>query len=307
MKATEYRIRSHYDEVDLDVLVCTPETEDPKAVIQLVHGMCEYKERYVPFMEFLCGNGFACIIHDHRGHGKSVKAPEDLGYFYSSGWEGIVADIFVVNGMAKGMFPQKPVFLFGHSMGSLAVRCFAKRFDDLIDGLVVCGSPSKNPATGAGLMLTRLIGSIKGDRHRPGLIHKMAFEGFNKKFESEGPNAWLSTDKTVVDMYNADPLCGYMFTANGFIGLFNLMKDCYDLGEWKVSKPEMPILFIAGTDDPCITSYKDFIHATDCMRTVGYGNVKSHAYNGMRHEILNERQKETVWNDLLEKFSSWIG
>lgn len=307
MKATEHRIRSHHDEVDLDVLVCTPEAEEPKAVIQLVHGMCEYKERYVPFMEFLCGNGFACVIHDHRGHGKSVNAPEDLGYFYGSGWEGIVADISVVNGMVKGMFTGKQVFLFGHSMGSLAVRCFAKRSDDLIDGLVVCGSPSRNPATGAGLMLTRLISFIKGDRYRPGLIHKMAFEGFNRKFESEGPNAWLSTDKTVVDMYNADPLCGYMFTANGFIGLFNLMKDCYEVGGWKVSKPEMPILFIAGADDPCITSYKDFIHAADCMRAVGYRNVKSHAYDGMRHEILNGKQKDMVWNDLLKTFNQWIG
>lgn len=306
MNTTEYTLDSQSDQLGINVLVATPDTEEPKAVVQFAHGMCEYKERYLPFMEFLCRNGYACLIHDHRGHGKSVKNPDDIGYFYESGWEGIVGDIYGVNVMARNMFPGKPIYLFGHSMGSLAVRCFAKRFDDVIDGLVVCGSPSRNPATGAGLLLTRLIASVKGERHRPGIIQKMAFDGFNKKFENEGPNSWLATDKDVVDAYNTDPLCGYTFTANGFIGLFNLMKDCYSLVEWQVSKPDMPVMFIAGSDDPCITSYKDFVHATDYMRTVGYTDVKSRLYNGMRHEILNETQKEIVWNDVLNTFDTWL-
>ena len=307
MNTSEYTLDSHFDELGISVLVATPDSEDPKAVVQFVHGMSEYKERYLPFIEFLCNNGYACMIHDHRGHGKSVKDSEDLGYFHDSGWEGIVGDILGVNVMARNMFPDVPKFLFGHSMGSLAVRCFAKRFDDVIDGLVVCGSPSRNPATGAGLLLTHLIASFKGERHRPGIIQKIAFDGFNRKFGNEGPNAWLSTDRNVVDAYNADPLCGYTFTANGFIGLFNLMKDCYSLVDWQVSKPEMPVLFIAGSDDPCITSRKDFVLATDYMRTVGYTDVKSRLYNGMRHEILNERQKNIVWNDVLKTFEGWIG
>lgn len=307
MKTSEYKIRSHFDELDLSVLVSVPESAEPKAVVQFAHGMCEHKERYLPFMEFLCDNGYACIIHDHRGHGQSVKKPEDLGYFYRSGWEAVVGDIFVVNGMAKGMFPDRPVFLFGHSMGSLAVRCFAKRFDDLIDGLVVCGSPSKNPATGVGLLFTRFIAAVRGDRHRPGLIQKMAFEGYNRKFGSEGTNAWLSTDRQVVKEYNDDPSCGYTFTANGFIGLFNLMKDCYNLDGWQISKPDMPVLFIAGTDDPCITSHSDFVLAADHMRMAGYANVKSHLYNGMRHEILNETDRTVVWKDVLKTFDRWLG
>ncbi len=307
MKASEYKVRSHFDELDLSILVTAPDSEEPKAVVQFAHGMCEHKERYLPFMEFLSKNGYACIIHDHRGHGQSVKKPEDLGYFHKSGWTAVIGDIFVVNGMGKEMFPGKPIFLFGHSMGSLAVRCFAKRFDDLIDGLVVCGSPSKNPAAGIGLLITRIIASIKGYRHRPQLIQKMSFDGFNKKFEAEGVNAWLSRDRRVVEEYNADPLCGYTFTANGFIGLFNLMKDCYDIEGWQVSRPDMPILFVAGSEDPCIASYKDFISATDHMRVAGYSNVKSHLYNGMRHEILNELEKETVWKDVLKTFDKWLG
>ena len=112
-------------------------------------------------------------------------------------------------------------------------------------------------------MLARVIASIKGDRHRPSLIHKIAFENFNSRFVSEGENAWLSTDRTIVKEYNDDPLCGYMFTANGFTGLFDLMLDTYSDKGWNVHNPSLPIHFIAGADDPCITSCKDFDKAVE--------------------------------------------
>lgn len=299
MKTEETLIRSSFDGLDLSVLVCRPDTV-PEAVVQIAHGMCEYKERYLPFIEFLCNEGYACVIHDHRGHGRSVMNNDDLGYMYEGGWEGIVEDIRTVNRYAASIFKGCRIHLFGHSMGSLAVRSFAKRYDELIDRLIVCGSPSKNPAAGAGKALTRIIAAIRGDRHRPALIHKMAFEGFNKRFTKEGPNAWLATDKAVVKHYNDDPSCGYMFTANGFIGLFSLMQDCYDAGGWTISRPDLPILFIAGKDDPCITGEKQFGQAVDFMRKIGYKDVSSILYDGMRHEILNETEKTKVWNDVLE-------
>ena len=224
MKTFEYKIRSHFGGLSLSILACAPDDDAPKAIIQLSHGMCENKERYLPFMEFLCDNGYACIIHDHRGHGESIKGAEDLGFFGEGGWEAIVGDLFTINRFAREKFPEIPIFLFGHSMGSLAVRCFAKRFDDMIDGLIICGSPSRNPATGAGLALTKIIAAIKGSRHRPKLIQQMAFGGFNKKFKDEGPNAWLTRDRSVVQAYNESPLCGYVFTADGFIGFSTSWK-----------------------------------------------------------------------------------
>jgi alpha-beta hydrolase superfamily lysophospholipase len=190
-------------------------------------------------------------------------------------------------------------------MGSLAVRSFTKRYDTIINGLFVCGSPSRNPATGAGRMLARVIASIKGDRHRPSLIHKIAFENFNSRFVSEGENAWLSTDRTIVKEYNDDPLCGYMFTANGFTGLFDLMLDTYSDKGWNVGNPSLPIHFIAGADDPCITSCKDFDKAVGHIRSVGYAKVTSRLYEGMRHEILNETDRMTVGNDVLDTLDSW--
>lgn len=294
-------IPSRHDGIEISCLICRPETsENHKGIVQISHGMCEYKDRYIPFMDFLCRNGYICVISDHRGHGESILCKDDLGYFHIGGADALVDDLLCVNEMIREKYPDLPLTLFGHSMGSLAVRSFAKRHDDHIDGLIVCGSPSRNPAAGAGKMLTRIIAAFKGDRYRPVIIQKIAFESFNKKFESEGRNAWLSTDKAIVSAYNNDPLCTYQFTVNGFIGLFNLMQDTYSTKGWKVSNPRLPIHFIAGEDDPCITSLKDFKAASDHMKAVGYNDVTSKAYSGMRHEILNETDKETVWNDILE-------
>lgn len=304
MKSTEHKIRSRHDDLELSVLVIRPDT-DVKAAVQIVHGMCEYKERYIPFMEFLSSHGYSCIIHDHRGHGKSIKSAEDLGYFYSSGWLGITDDILSVNEFITDLFPDSPVFLFGHSMGSLAARCFIKRHSTLADGLILCGSPSRNPAAGAGKMLARLIAAVKGERHRPESIRKIAFDGFNRNFSEEGPNSWLSTDRKNVEDYNSDPLCSFTFTANGFIALFNLMQDCYRLSDWKITEHDIPVMFIAGMDDPCIVSYKSYRKAADYMRAAGYTDVKSHIYNGMRHEILNETGKKLVWDDVLKALDRW--
>ena len=304
MNTSTFPLRSSYDDLNLSVLVISPKTS-PKAVVQFAHGMCEYKERYIPFMELLCSQGYVCILHDHRGHGTSVKSEEDLGYFYSGGYEAVIGDVLTVNEHARKMFPDCPLYLFGHSMGSLAVRSFTKRHDDRIDGLIVCGSPSKNPAAGAGKILAKTIAAIKGERHRPALIQKIAFEGFNKKFSSEGTNAWLSTEKENVRSYNADPLCGYCFTCNGFIGLFDLMMDTYSSKGWKIAKPQLPVHFIAGSDDPCITSLKDFDAAVGHMKAMGYMDVTSNTYEGLRHEILNETGKEKVWKDIASLLDRW--
>ena len=304
MDTRTFTLRSAHDDLDISVMAVTPESS-PKAIIQLVHGMCEYKERYVPFMEFLCSEGYACVIHDHRGHGASVKSADDLGYFYGGGWNGIVSDILTVNEEIRKMYPESPVYLFGHSMGSLAVRSFTKRHDDRLDGLIVCGSPSRNPAAGAGKMLAKIIAALKGERHRPALIQKIAFDGFNKRFSSEGPNAWLSTDKENVRSYNADPLCGYCFTCNGFIGLFDLMTDTYSSIGWQLAKPGLPVHFIAGSDDPCIISLKGFNEAVGHMKAMGYANVTAKTYEGLRHEILNEVGREIIWQDVASLLDRW--
>lgn len=296
----EFIIRSDYDDLDISVMTVAPQGEI-KAVFQFVHGMCEHKERYIPLMEYLAGNGYACIVHDHRGHGKSVKSPDDLGYFYKGGANAMIEDSYKVTQKAKELFPGRDVVLFGHSMGSMVVRSYVKRHDDAISALIVCGSPSDNPLKGIGKALAGLIGIFRGFHHRPDSIHGMSFNAFEKKFASDGrKNAWVCSDDEMLSAYNADPLCLFHFTANGFIGLFGLMQEAYSKKGWKMSNPDLPIMFISGADDPCLGNMKKFGKAVGHMRKLGYKNVESRVYEGMRHEIHNETKRSIVWQDILD-------
>lgn len=296
----EFTVKSDYDDLELSVMTLVPE-EPVKAVVQLVHGMCEHKERYIPLMEFLAGHGYACIIHDHRGHGKSIKASDDLGYFYEGGANAMIEDVYKVTETAKGLFPGKKVVLIGHSMGSMAVRAYTKRHDDAIAALIVCGSPSDNPLKGVGKALARVIGWFKGQHHRSALIHGMSFDAFDRKFAADGRrNAWVCSDDDALTAYNADPLCQFHFTLNGFVALFEVMEETYGRKGWNMSNPDLPVMFISGTDDPCLVNLEKFASAVENMRKVGYRNVISKAYDGMRHEILNETERSKVWADILD-------
>lgn len=157
------KIASPSDGLEISILLCGPAIGTPKGIVQIVHGMCEHKERYLPFMEYLAENGFYSIIHDHRGHGESIRSSEDLGYFYEGGWTAIIDDINAVTGRARTEHPELPLILFGHSMGSMAVRSYAKRYDDLISGLIVCGSPSRNSGAGIGKLVARSYASLAGE------------------------------------------------------------------------------------------------------------------------------------------------
>lgn len=298
-------ITSEYDSIPISIIHSVKSAEKPKAIVQIVHGMCEHKERYLDFMTFLAEKGYYCIIHDHRGHGESVKSAEDLGYFYTGGYRAMVEDTKAVSVFAKKDCGEDiPFFLLGHSMGSMIVRSYTKLYDKDIDKLIVCGSPSANPAAGIGKMLARLIGSIKGDRHRPAIIQKISFGAFNKNFKGEeSPNAWVCSDPEVIKAYDNDPLCNYTFTVNGFHNLFSLMQDCYGTDGWAMNRPGLPILFISGAEDPCLTNEKSFLKAVDNMKKAGYKNVSYRLYPGMRHEILNEKDKFTVWNDVADFIS----
>lgn len=292
------KLKSNFDDLSLGVAFL-PAQGTPKAIFQIVHGMAEHKERYYPFMEFLSEHGYACVIHDHRGHGESVKSEQDLGFMYDGGADAMVEDVLLVQSWAKGQFPNLPVYLFGHSMGSMVVRAFTRKYDDRIDKLIVCGCPSNNPGKGVGIGLASIIGVLCGSKHRSRLLNQLAFGGYGKLFEEGNPLAWLSANKANVADYHRDPLCGFIFTANGFKNLFKIMKQCYAAKGWKMSKPSLPIMFISGGDDPCRISNKDFMSAVNFMKDRGYKDVTYQLYPGLRHEILLEGEKQ-VWDDVLE-------
>ena len=304
-KIENLTLASRVDGLPLSACLVTPEGAAPKALVQFAHGMAEHKERYIPFMQFLADHGYACLINDHRGHGASVKSPDDLGYFYAGGAKALVEDVRQVARFFRGEYPGLKLFLFGHSMGSLAVRVYRQRYEADIDGLVVCGSPGANPATGAGLFLNKLMTAFRGERHISRLFVKMTTASFNKGNPKSGSgNAWLSTNQDNVRRYDADPLCGFPFTLNGYRALLELMRDAYK--PVPAGRPGMPVHFVSGENDPCAPDRKGFDDAVARVKGDGYRRVTAKMYPNMRHEILNHTNRQVVYDDLLALFDAWL-
>ena len=287
------KINSISDKLPLDVIVSAP--EHPKAIFQIVHGMCEHKERYLDFIEYLNDCGYVVIIHDHRGHGKSVLDETDLGYFYGEGARAIVEDVHQLTNYIKKKYPNLPVCLFGHSMGSLVVRNYIQKYDHEINALIVCGSPSKNKLAGLGKLLCKAIAMVKGDKYHSKLLQKMSFGAFNKGFDK--PNEWICSNSQVVDEYNNNPLCTFTFSVNGFYNLLSLMQNTYKNIDYEANK-KLPVLFISGKEDPCLINEKAFNNAVTHLKKQGYQHVISILFEHMRHEILNEKYKETVYSTI---------
>lgn len=295
---------SRADSLPLSVIIADP-GYNPRGVVQIVHGMCEHKERYIPFIYYLVDNGYAVVIHDHRGHGASVRDTSELGYFGNAGYSAMIDDAIQVGDLARQRYPRAKFLLFGHSMGSMVVRSYVKRNDTHVDALVVCGSPSYNASSAFGATLAKNAAKKHGDKYRPKQIQRLSFGSFNRRFRNEGsPNAWICSDTAVVRAYDADPLCNFQFTANGFYNLFSLMQYTYGTDGWAMQKPYLPILFISGADDPCLVNKKRYEAAQNTMRRVGYSRVDAILYPDMRHEILNEKEKHTVWTDILNFFDT---
>lgn len=295
------QMESRYDRLMLGVTITEPEGE-AVGILHIAHGMCEYKERYDHFIKYMCERGFICVIHDHRGHGESIKNKDDLGYFYDDTGEFIVEDLHQIIVDIKQTYSNLPSFLLGHSMGSLVVRAYTKKYDYEIDGLIVCGSPSKNSLAKLGRILTKIMIRIKGDRYRSKFIHDMAFSAYGKKFNEDSEHAWICTNRKVVEAYDQDEYCNFRFTLNGFLNLFTLMIKTYDDDGWINRHKDLPIFFIAGSEDPCIVNEDKFRKAVYFMKTVGYSYITDKLYPGLRHEILNEDIKEEVYEDVYE----WI-
>lgn len=271
--------------------------EKVKGIFQIVHGMAEHGDRYEEFARFLTSIGFAVFVNDHIGHGRSVTDENELGYFgEENGWKAFVNDAHTVTMRAKHEFPDVPVVLFGHSMGSFVARSYISKYADDIDASVICGTSGSNPGAGIGISLANLVAKIKGSKYRSNFINSMAFGNYGKRLSSKDDSGfgWLTTDKAVVKKYVEDPLCGYIFTAKGFTDLFGVLnyasqKECYEK-----TPANLPIFLIAGKEDP-VGSYGTGVEKVyEQYLKTGHKKVTLKLYDKMRHEILNEFGKEEV-------------
>ena len=304
-------LRSGYDGVDISVMMTSPSSDlerkspaTPLAVLQIAHGMRGFKERFLPMMEFLSGHGVVCVANDHRGHGASIKDGKSRGDLYGGGYMAMVEDMRMVTEWAHSRYPYLPVFLLGHSMGSLAVRTYLKTHDDLVRGVILCGSPGAPPALALARLLTGLLSFADGGMRLPHLQSMMSAY-YNRKFRSEGPYAWLNSDSDARRRFSGAEAGSFDYTVGALDELLKLMQDTYSKEDWQVKNPDVHVYFISGEDDPVMRGEPGFHRAAAMMAALGYADVTSAIYSGMRHEVLNERGKETVWEDVLDHILRW--
>ena len=291
------KIISKKDGIELEIAIAEPKQE-AKGIIQISHGMAEHKERYYDFMNYLAENGYICIIHDHRGHGASVKQKQDLGYFYSEDINYIVDDLYQVTEFIKNKYKGLEVVLFSHSMGTLVARNYLKKYDSAIKKIILCGPPTENKLADLGILIARISKLFKKDNTRNKFLNKLTFGTYNNGNKIE--NEWICSNTETVKKYNQDELCGYIFTTNGFINLFKMMKQAFNKENWKLGNRDLNILVIAGKDDPVIQSEAKFNDLVKFLIEIGYKNIESKLYESKRHELLNENENEKIYEDILK-------
>ena len=294
------RIKSSSDNLELELAYIEPK-EEIKGVVQISHGMSEHKERYYDFMEYLKNQGYVVVINDHRGHGSSVKNKEDLGYFYTEDISYIINDLYDVTKYIKNKYKDKKIYLFSHSMGTLVARGYIQKYDNEIEKLILCGPPTKNELTKFAIKLSQVSKYINKDTKPSKLLNKLTFGSYNKGNTIN--NEWLSKSIDNVNNYNEDELCGFIFTGNGFINLYKLMDNAFCRENYKMQNKSLPIFVIAGSEDPVIQDEKKFLELVDFLKELGYKDVTSKLYKDLKHEILNEEEKNIIYKDVLDFFN----
>ena len=273
---------------------------EPRAVVQIVHGMCEHLGRYTEFAEYLQGKGFAVIGTDLPGHGRTSPDEKDRGYFADkNGTEVLLKDMHRVLRYAKRLFPGKKVFLLGHSMGSFIVRRFMTLWGTELAGVIAVG-------TGWQPYLTTQIGKftawtmmkLRGPRYRSRLIYLLANGGYALRFKLMGKGSWLSKSENEDHTYRNDPDCGFVFTASGYHTLFALLQDLALQRDFARIPKDLPVLFASGMDDPVGQRSVGVLKAYNELVALNLHDLDLKLYRDDRHEILRETDRKDVWADL---------
>ncbi len=274
-----------------------------EAVLQISHGMLEHMKRYDDFANFLCQNHIAVVGNDHLGHGQSAPNAEELGFFCSeNASETVVEDLHRVTKFIKETYPELPVILLGHSMGSFLARRYIENYGVEINGVILSGTGSMpSIVLSFGKLLCKILEKIKGNHHRSQLIKKIAFGSYlNKIPNPRTASDWLCKDEQIVDAYCRDPFCTFEFTVNGYHTLFDTMQYMQKPEHINKIPQDLPVLFVSGDMDP-VGNYKEgVLKAALDMQKANLSNVQVTFYPGDRHEILNELDRKEAYSDLLD-------
>ncbi|MBP2098605.1 alpha/beta fold hydrolase [Enterococcus rivorum] len=275
--------------------VCWKPKGEPKAIVQIIHGMAEYIERYSEFAEYLNQLGYLVVGHDHLGHGKSVhpEAPQ-YGYFGEETIALVLADIHQVRTWAQASYPDCPYFMMGHSMGSFALRNYLQTNSEGLNGVILMGTGSKPVGVNFALPLVKWLSKKNGSKKNP-MVDKLAFGAFSKKFPEPSSFNWLSKNPENVANYEKDHLTGFTFTNNGFYTLFQLIEGANKKGWGSKLQKKLPILMISGAQDPVGDFGKGIEKVRGELAESGLTEVSVTLFPELRHEILLEEEKAEAY------------
>lgn len=283
------------------------EKSEYKAVVQLVHGMEEHIGRYDEFASFLASNGFIVVGHDHLGHGKTAKTDEELGFFTNTdGWFCLTKDIHILQNKIKNEYPNLPYIIMGHSMGSLLTRTYLTLYDDNLNGAIITGTSGQKAGLLTGSILAKLIVMFKGKKYKSKLLASAVTGSFNREFKpNKTPVDWTTSDEKIIEEHIKDTNPNCKFTASSYLELF---KGSMYLNKKKnIEKtPNIPILIFSGEKDPVGENGKGVKRVYDMLKEVGKEDVTLKLFPNGRHEMLNEVNREEVFEFVLEWIKSKI-
>lgn len=276
----------------------------PKAILQISHGMVEYIARYDAFAQYLCDRGYYVAGNDHLGHGKSVQAKSEYGFFHEKyGNVCVLSDMHTLRQRTMKKYPGIPYFMLGHSMGSSLMRQYIQMYGNGLDGVILTGAVADHakPALVLGKRLCRLMALVRGWHYRSKLVDNMAIGTYNKKFKHAQTRAdWVTSDMDLLEAYVSDPLCSFRFTVNAYYNMFQGMLSMQKKeGVYMIPK-NLPILFASGAEDPVGNFGRGVRKIYEKYRRAGIQDVSLRLYTGDRHEILNETDRQQVYEDLYE-------
>lgn len=279
-----------------------PDRGQPRAVLQIIHGMIEFIGRYDRFASFMAENGFVVVGEDHPGHGASVNDEGDHGYFGEpDGNAAVISAIHGLREITQKKYPDLPYAILGHSMGSFLVQQYVMMYGDGIRAMIVMGTGWQSAFA---LKFARFICKVQASRHgwryRSPLLTRLSLGSANKRIPNpKTKNDWLTKDEKIVAAYNANPWDNFMFTVNAFDAMFKGIQYIEAPEHVKQLSPSLPVLFMSGGEDPVGNYGAGPKKAAAHYRACGMKDVRVKIYPGDRHEILNELDHEKPDGDIL--------
>ena len=308
MKSSTFKYKDQ-DEIEIFVYKWAPDSEPYKAAIQISHGLAEHAARYGRVAAALTSAGYICYADDHRGHGKTAGDIENTGYLGPGGWDSTVKAQKILSDIIKKENPNIPLFLIGHSWGSLMAQDYIQQWGHDLKGVILSGTNGymDEAILKLGKSITEKEIKKFGPLKRNEKLDQLTFGTFNKPYEPAPTKfQWLSRDQDEVNKYVEDPYCGFISTTSLFDEiLYGLAKIWKEENERNIPL-DLPIFLISGSDDPSNEKTKNLLKLIERYKTYGINDLSYKIYEDARHEVFNEINREEVFKDLINWLDSHL-